>query len=60
MIQGIIVTNMMVLKIDDNSSPVHPAHIDRHVNGITVERLAQGSGKIVLNICIVESVIGVN
>ena len=51
---------MMVLKIDDNSSPVHPAHIDRHVNGVTVERLAQGSGKIVLNICIVESVIGVN
>jgi len=51
---------MVVLKINNNSSPVHPAHVDRHVNGITVERLAQGSGEIVLNICIVESVIGIN
>ena len=51
---------MVVLKIYNNCSPVHPTHIDRYVDGITVERLAQGSGEIMLNICIVESIIEID
>ena len=58
-IQGIIVGDVSEVNIHDYGSPVNPTHIDWHVYSIAVEGLSVWMRKVMLNIPIVEVMVGV-